>query len=241
MNGLLEVAVARDRVTHLSSSPPISAKVLAGPTLLIVGSAAGLLEGDSVDIKVVLEPGSSLVVRTVAATLAHACWTDGETMLNAEVVAGEGSRLAWLPEPLVAFAGCRHRSTARVDLAEGAAAVWAETVALGRHGEASGDVEVRLDVDLAGRPLMRDGLRAGPAAPGANGAAVLAGARHAGTVALLGLEAGGDDSNVMALAGPGAVARALAADGAALERRLGPARRTFLDQLSFSEAISNVA
>jgi urease accessory protein len=242
VNGSLEVAVARGRITHLSSSPPISAKVLAGPTLLIVGSAAGLLEGDSVDIKVVLEPGCSLVVRTVAATLAHACWTGGETVLNAEVVAGEGARLAWLPEPLVAFAGCRHRSTARVDLADGAAAVWAETLALGRHGEAAGDVEVRLDVDRAGRPLLRDGLRSGPAAGAADGPAVLDGARHAGTVALLGLEAGDDDDGiVMALAGPGALARALATDAAALERRLGPARRAFLDRLSSPEAISNVA
>jgi hypothetical protein len=46
---------------------------------------------------------------------------------------------------------------------------------------------------------------------------------------------------VMPLAGPGAVARALAADGAELERRLAPPRAAFLDRLSAPEAISNVA
>jgi urease accessory protein len=240
----LQVRIVKDRVVQMSASPPISAKVLAGPTLLIVGSAAGLLEGDSVEVRVVLEPDSSLVVRTVAATLAHTCRSGGETVLDVDVDAGAGARLAWLPEPLVAHAGCRHRSTARLDLEAGAAAVWAESVALGRHGEEAGDVETRLDVDLGGRPLLRDGLRTGPTARCANGPAVLDSARHAGTVALLGLGAGCEDErdgSVMALAGPGAVARALAADAATLERRLAPARRAFLDRLSSLEAISNVA
>jgi urease accessory protein len=149
----------------------------------------------------------------------------------------------WLPEPLVAHAGCRHRSTAHVDLHEGAAAVWAETLALGRHAETAGDVSVRVDVDLDGHPLLRDGLRAGPTVAGADGPAVLDGARHTGTVALLGRSMGPavDQPMVMRLAGPGAVARALAADAAELERRLAPARAAFLDRLSAPEAISNVA
>jgi urease accessory protein len=163
-------------------------------------------------------------------------------VFEVEMEAGRGARLAWLPEPLVAHAGCRHRSMARLDLAAGATAVWTESVALGRHGEPAGDVELRLDVELAGRPLLRDGLRAGPSAAGAGGPAMLAGARHVGTVALLGRDGAGDGDEpaVMALAGPGALARALAPDGVALEQRLAPLRRAFLHRL-FSEDLSHVA
>jgi urease accessory protein UreH len=161
-----------------------------------------------------------------------------------------------LPEPLVAHERCRHRSTARVSLAAGAAAVWTETVSLGRFGETAGDVELRLDVELDRVPLLRDGLRAGPSAKGAAGPAVLASARHIGTVtllgrpAILGTEMRGNDAfpcqesegaAVMHLAGPGALARALTQDAATLERRLAPARRLFLDRLTSPEEFSDVA
>jgi urease accessory protein len=241
VNGVLDVRVANGRVTHLATASPVSAKVLPGPTLLVVGSAAGLLEGDRVDMVVMLGPGSTLVVRTVAATLAHACRGGGETVVELRAEVAAGARLAWVPEPLVAHAGCRHRSSARLDLAPGAAAVWAEALTLGRHGETAGDVELRLDADLGGRPLLRDGVRVGTGAPGSDGPAVLDGSRHVGTVALLGLRPNVEDPSVLSLAGPGAVARACAPDGAALERRLAPARRSFLDQLFSSEAKSHVA
>jgi urease accessory protein len=170
-------------------------------------------------------------VRTVAATLAHGCPRGGATEVDVRVDAGPGARLAWLPEGLIAHAGCRHRSTAYVALAAGAVAVWQETVALGRHGEKSGDVELHLDVETDGRPLLRDALRAGPSAPAADGPAVLGSARHVGALALLGAPATTAGAAYMPLAGPGALARAVAVDGAALERLLGPTRRLFLDHL----------
>jgi urease accessory protein len=241
VNGRVEATVTGERVTHLSCSPPLAAKVLPGPTLLLVGSAAGLLEGDRCDVRLRLGRGSRMTVRTVAATLAHACPTGGSTAFDVEIDLGAGARLTWSPEPLVAHAGCRHRSTARVSLAAGAAAMWSETLSLGRSGEEAGDVEVRLDVELDRVPLLRDGLRAGPSAAGWAGPAVLAGARHLGTVALLGTRLTTDDPNVMDLAGPGALARALADDAVVLERRLAPVRRLFLDRLTSPEEFSNVA
>src|SRR5207302_1140562 len=87
-----------------------------------------LLEGDTVEVIVSVGADSSLVVRTVAATLAHACPRGGETAVDVRVDAASGARVMWLPEPLVAHAGCRHRSTAHVDLPDRAAAVWR------RHG-----------------------------------------------------------------------------------------------------------
>jgi urease accessory protein len=237
VRGTLNVRVSGGRVSHLAYTPPLSAKVLAGPTLLVVGSAAGLLEDDHVEINVRLDGGSTLVVRTVAATLAHACSDGGTTEMNVRAEVGSDARLAWLPEPLVAHAGCRHRSTASLDLDVGAAAVWSEAVTLGRHREEAGRVELRFDAELDGRPLLRDGFTS----RGAAGPAVLDGARHLGTVALLGTTPTAQVEHVMDLAGPGALARACALDAAALEHDLAPARRAFLDQLFPPEEHRNVA
>jgi urease accessory protein len=241
VNGRLDATVTRGQLTYLAAEPPLSAKVLPGPTLLLVGSAAGLLEGDSSRVRLRLGAGSRLTVRSAAATLAHGCPGGGRTSFDVEVDAGRGARLAWVPEPLVAHGESRHRSTARVTLAAGAVAVWSETLALGRCGETAGDLELRVDVELDGRPLLRDGLRSGPSADGAAGPAVLSGARHVGTVALLGARPALDDATIMALAGPGAVVRALGPDGATLERRVAPLRRAFLDQLNAAQEIGNVA
>jgi urease accessory protein len=219
----------------------MAAKVLdgpQGPTLLLVGAAASLLEGDRVEVDVRVGPESRLTVRTVAATLAHPCPGGTTTAFDVRASVGAGGRLAWLPEPLVAFAGCRHRGVTQIRLDRGAVAVSSEALALGRTGEIAGDLELRLDVELDGRPLLRDGLRVNGAER--TTAVAVGGARHVGTVALLGATPDASVPDVMALAGPGAIARGLADDGAALTTQLSPALRAFLNQLE-PEALSHVA
>jgi len=235
LNGGATAAVEGSRVILLETRPPVAAKILTtpgGPELVLIGAAAGLLEGDTVTIDLRLGPGARLTVRTAAATLAHPCPHGGWTEMTVTAALGPGAVLAWLPEPLVACGGCSHRSRSTVDLGEGAAAVWYEACALGRSGERAGAVQLRLDVTLAGRPLLRDGLRY---PDGAETPAVLAGHRHTGSVHLLGRRAsssscptGTPSAPLLQLAGPGTTARAVAADAAGLERALGPARTTFL-------------
>jgi len=236
----LEVLVDGTRLVRLSAAPPLAAKVLDGPDgpeLLLVGAAASLVEGDRLAVSLRLGAGARLTVRTAAATLAHPCPGGGSTAFDVEADLGPGARLAWLPEPLVAFSGCRHRGRSRLRLGRGAQAVWSESVALGRSGEEPGDVELRLDVDLDGMPLLRDGLRLGPSAPGWDGPAVADGARHLGTVAFLGTEDGaaaldpGETTSVLRLAGPGSVIRTAGPDGAGVERTLDPTRRAFVAAL----------
>jgi urease accessory protein len=237
VNGGLKVLVEGTRVVMLAAQPPVAAKVIArpeGPELVLIGSAAGLLEGDSVSIELTLGAGARLAVRSTAATLAHPCLGGGSTAAGVTARLGPGARLAWLPEPLVACAGCRHRSRAMVELEHGATCVWQEACTLGRSGEEAGSVDLRLDVTLCGAPLFRDGL-AYPA--GATSPAVLGGLRHLGTIALLGRRLPGSGvpgaaTGLMELAGPGAVARAVAPDAATLERRLAPARSQLLAALN---------
>ena len=238
MNGgvevLVEVRGGRSRVVGLAARPPLAARVVAGPSgspeLVLVGSAAGLLEGDTVSVDVTLRPHARLRVRTTAATLAHPCPGGGSTEATVTARLGRGAALAWLPEPLVAFAACRHRARTRVMLSAGAAAVWYEAVTLGRSGERAGAVDLRLDATLDGAPLLRDGLRAG-GGTSAGSPAVLGGLRHAGSVHLLGRRPADKGPCVLELAGPGATARAVAPDAASLEHLLAPVRDRFLERL----------
>jgi len=225
VRGGITVVVAGDRVVGLETRPPVAAKILSttgGPELVLIGAAAGLLEGDTVTIDLRLGPGARLTVRTTAATLAHPCPDGGWTEMTVTAALAPGAVLAWLPEPLVACGACCHRSRSTVDLGEGAAAVWYEACTLGRSGERAGAVQLRLDATLGRRPLLRDGLKY---PDGAETPAVLAGHRHTGSVHLLGRRARGP---FLQLAGDGTTARAVAADAAGLERALGPARSLFL-------------
>ena len=232
----------RSRVVDLITRPPLAAKILDGewgPELVLVGAAAGLLEGDTVTVDLALEAGASLVVRSTAATLAHPCPAGGTTSAVVRATLGAGARLAWLPEPLVACARCRHEGRSTVRLAPGAAAVWFEACTLGRTGERPGAVALRLDATASEEPLLRDALRLGPPMAGAPVAgvaaspAVLGGAAHTGSVHLLGRRPPHlPGIPVMALAGPGATVRAVAPDAQGLARALAPALAGFLAALT---------
>lgn len=227
MNGGVEVRVEGTTVVGLATTPPLAAKVLPGPVLLLVGSSAGLLAHDAVRVEIDLAPGARLTVRTTAATIAHPCLAGGSTSLDIECRLGAGARLVWLPEPLIACAGCRHRGRTRLTLAAGATATWLDALTLGRSGEEPGDLEQRLDVELDGQPLLREALSVGPA--GWDGPAVLGGYRHLATVSLLGRRLDGGVPGALQLAGPGTITRFVAHRGHELAALVAAALPLFLD------------
>lgn len=218
----MRVRVAGDRVVDLVATAPLAAKVRAtahGPELVLVGSAASLLEGDEVRVVLDLAPGARLTVTTVAAQLAHPCPHGGTTALTVEATVAEGATLVWRPEPTVVCALGHHRGTVDVRLADGARVTWLDEVVLGRTNEEPtlAALVTELRVDHAGRPLQRDGLDT--TARGAHGPAVLEpGVRYVGSVHHWG-ERDGTPARppVLAvdLAGPGSLRRVLAADPAA--------------------------
>jgi urease accessory protein len=187
--------VEADRVVELAFRPPLAAKILAGrhgPELVVVGSAASLLEGDTLAVEIVVGAGSHLTVRSSAAQLAHPCPGGGRTRLTIDAEVGDEAALVWVPQPVVVCAGADHVTVARVRLAESAVAVWSDEVVLGRSGERpdGSRLATQLRVERAGRPLLVDGLDT--AARGAHGPAVLAGCRVVATVHLLGRRAEAD-------------------------------------------------
>lgn len=229
MIGGVSVTVEGTRVVRLVTTPPMAAKILPGPVLLLIGSAAGLLAGDRVRVEIDLAPGAQLTIRTTAATIAHPCLAGGDTALDVSCQVGAGARLVWLPEPTIACGGCRHSGRALVTLGAGATACWLENVTLGRCGEEPGPFSQRLDVSLAGRPLLREGLRVGPGAAGWDGPAVVGPYRHIAAVHSWGRRVDIDGPHFLQLAGPGTTARFVARRADELARQVGAVLPLFTD------------
>jgi urease accessory protein len=181
-------AAGGSRCRVLRSAPPLTFRETSAG-LTWIGSAAGPVGGDDLELSLGLEPGTSLAVGSVAASLVHP-GPGGETsMTRIAATVGSRARLRWSPHPTVLVRGCDHSTLVEVDLAEDAALVWRDEVVLGRHGEPSGSLRQRVTVDRGRRPLLRSELRLGPRWPGANGPAGAAGARAIGSVLLVGVTA----------------------------------------------------
>jgi urease accessory protein len=252
------------RLTGLRGEPPLLLRRTGttpdGTTLVyLVGGAAGPLAGDLLALTVDLGPGARVEIRSVAATIAlpgrPAGQDEGDpagwSRLDLTVRIGAGAELRWLPEPLIAAAGCRHTSRAVIDVAASGRLTWRDEIVCGRHGEQPGDLRTELDVRYAGRPLLVHDLAIGPDAPGWAGAAVLNGARAVGSLLVVGETSptgtsptetsptgtspaetspaetsptdAGPYAATMPLAGPGVLTVAVAADPADLRARLEPA------------------
>ena len=219
------------RLACLRSEGPLVLRPAAGTLVHLVGGAGGPLGGDVLRIEIVVGPGAELTLKTVAAAVVLPGPTP--SVVEVDVVVGEGGSLRWLPEPTVAAGGCDHRARARVVLAAGARLVWREELVRGRFGEEGGSVSSRLSVDYVGRPLVRHQVDVGRdhrpwAAPSVGGDA-----RCTGSVLVVDpgwvasgppgptvLADGDGPAAVLPLAGPAVHVVALAPDARGLRRLL---------------------
>jgi urease accessory protein len=200
-----------------------------GVTVHLVGGAAGPLRGDDLRVEISVGPGAHLTVRSVAAQLAlpgRPGLPPSRLEIRATVAAG--GTLRWLPEPLIAAAGCDHHTLTHVDAAAGATLLWRDDLVCGRHAEESGAVRTTTTIRYAGRTLHRHDLAVGPGAPGWNGPAVLGDGRAVGTLVLAPAEAlpsappPTPTAAVLPLAGPGILVTAVGADIREVQAALDP-------------------
>lgn len=211
----------RTRLTRLRSDGPLALRETPDAVYL-VGAAAGPLGGDDLALDIDVGPGARLAVRSAAAMIALPGPGPSTFALRARV--GAGGRLDHAPEPTVAAAGSHHLTSADIELADGASLRWCEELVLGRHGEPGGRHVARIDVTVAGRPLLRHELRLDDPAV-FPGRAVLAGAVAVGGLVLAGPGVtarpfAADGLAVLPLAGPGVLVTALAGSAAELRRLL---------------------
>ncbi|MBY0441125.1 MAG: urease accessory protein UreD [Mycobacteriaceae bacterium] len=137
----------------------IQARCTAPDTVHLVSAAATPLGGDTINIRLIVEPGARLNVRSAAAALvlpgphtttSQACWElDVSGILDVDL------------QPTVVAATARHMSSAVVRLCDEGQLRFRERVQIGRSGERAGFWSGSLRADRQGRPVLRHRMELG--------------------------------------------------------------------------------
>ncbi len=159
MDSTVLVVACPDRLPRIECRGGVQARSTAPDTVHLVSSAATPLGGDTIAIRVIVEAGARLRLRSVAATVAlpgtgsstsHSCW-DAE-------VAGD---LDLDPEPTIVAAASRHVSGVRIRLGDDGRIRLRERVQIGRSGEREGVWTGSMRVDVPDGPLLRHSVELG--------------------------------------------------------------------------------
>ena len=213
------------RITVLRSDGPLALRDAPGGVYL-VGAAAGPLGGDDLELEIDVGPGTTLALRSAAASVLLPGPQGDPSWLRIRASVAAGGRLDYCPQPAVAAAGCEHHAAATVELEPGGVLRWREAIVLGRYGEPAGHCVSRLEVLIGGAALYRGELAVGRPDTDRS-SAVLDGAGAVGSVLLVDAARAQprpevrDGLAVLPLAGrPGCAVTAVAPDAARLASRL---------------------
>lgn len=223
------VPPGRTVLATLRSEPPLTLRRTGPDQVHLISTAAGPLGGDELHLDIDVAAGTTLELRSVAATLVLP-GQGGPSRMVVTARVGPGAVLRFTPEPTILAAGCDHRLEVRLSLAATASVLWREEIVFGRHGETPGRCHTRFDATVDGAPLLRQELAVGDPAVDTS-PAVYGTARCAGSTLIAGpafTPAGGrpaeaavaDGVAVLPLAGPGTLVSALGDDAVELRHRL---------------------
>jgi urease accessory protein len=159
MRSEVVIVASPDRQPRIECSGGLAARRTEPDTVHLVSAAATPVGGDVIHVRVVVEPGARLRVRTAAATVtlpgavtpeSHASWT--------LEVAGD---LDVDPQPTVVAATSRHFTSTRLDLTRSGAVRLRERIQIGRSDERQGFWSGSLHADVDGSPLLRHRIELG--------------------------------------------------------------------------------
>ena len=125
-----------------------------GARVVLVQSRASLLAGDEVRVSVRVAAGAALSVGEIGATIAHNVRGGAPARHTIDIVVEHGGRLAWLGSPLIVAAGSALERVIAITLGQGARALVADAVALGRAYEEPGKLVARTRIVGAAGPLL---------------------------------------------------------------------------------------
>lgn len=148
-------ADGRTRLVRMRAEGQLAARATGPARVHLVGTAAGPLGGDLVEIVVRVLAGARLEVHGVAASLALPGRAEAPGRMVTTLEVADGGRLTFVPPPLVVCRGARLHTLTTVTLTGSGTADVAEQVVLGRHGEPGGDWTGRLVAQRGGLPLLR--------------------------------------------------------------------------------------
>ncbi len=127
-------------------------------TLCLVGTAAGPLAGDDLELCLHLLPGAHAGLIATGANIAQGRGVQVPARLSMRAQVDAGARLRAEPGALIVCEGSRVDVHLDLALAADASVDWRELVVLGRAGDRPGAATLRWDVTVAGRPLLRQYL-----------------------------------------------------------------------------------
>jgi urease accessory protein len=153
------IVARRGRRPHIECRGGLAARETEPDTVHLVSAAATPLGGDAVCVRVVVEPGAVLRVRTVAATVTLPGPTTVESHANwALEVSGE---LDVDPQPTVVAASSRHITSTRLAIGGLGRIKLRERIQIGRTGERQGFWSGSLHADVDGSALLRHRVELG--------------------------------------------------------------------------------
>lgn len=189
-------------------------------------AAAGPIGGDHQQLQIRVGPGSALILGEVSPTVLLPGPRGQESRIHIDITVGPGATLAWLPQLVIAARDCRHRTDIRIAMSSDSRLLLWEQSLFGRFGEQTGSLRQRVQVRINEYPLYDQELTVGPHTAHDCELAITGDQRSVGSVLVAGpgvehsVASDDPDTAIMPLRGSGIVAAALAADTAALTRKL---------------------
>jgi urease accessory protein len=153
------IVASRDRGPRIEYSGGLAARRTEPDTVHLVSSAATPLGGDSIHVRIAVEPGARLCLRSAAATvtLPGSATLESRAIWTLEV-AGD---LDVDPQPTVVAANARHFTTTRLELSGTGRIRLRERIQIGRTDERQGFWSGALHADVDGLPLLRHRIELG--------------------------------------------------------------------------------
>ena len=154
------MVAASARLEVLTCQPPLTLRRIYSEdddvcALCLVGTAAGPLPGDELDLSLRLRAGARTSLSATGAMIAQGRAGGRRSTVNTCLSVGAGAELTGDPGPLIVCDGARVDARVDIELAADASLRWRETVVLGRAGAPAGWATIRWDVTVAGAPLLR--------------------------------------------------------------------------------------
>jgi urease accessory protein len=152
--------VARpDRLPWIECVGGVAARATEPNTVHLVSTAATPLGGDTIALRVIVEKGARLRVRSAAATVTLPGRTTAESTAHWHLeVAGD---LDVDPQPTVVAGGSRHATSTRLSVTESGRVRLRERIQIGRTDERQGFWSGSLHADANCRPLLRHRIELG--------------------------------------------------------------------------------
>ena len=153
------VVASPGRSPRLECTGGVAARWTEADTVHLISAAATPLGGDTIRVRVVVEAGAVLRVRSAAATMVMPGVATMESRATWQVeVAGT---LDLDPQPTIVAGAARHVTSTRLCVAGDGRLRLRERVQIGRTGEREGFWSGALHADVDGNPLLRHRIELG--------------------------------------------------------------------------------